>query len=138
MDPERPPQLRTVTDADSVAQESAAPLQPAFDVNPLAELVADVIEATNMLPADKLAFVRERARTGSFAQALIDEGLAEGASIARTLGARHNLPVVDIVDERVHSRRRLGDQRRTFHFTHGANWNGTWVAQDNAGQQAPP
>ncbi len=101
MDPERPPQLRTVTDADSVAQESAAPLQPAFDVNPLAELVADVIEATNMLPADKLAFVRERARTGSFAQALIDEGLAEGASIARTLGARHNLPVVDIVENGV-------------------------------------
>ena len=101
MDPERPPQLRTVTDADSVAQESAAPLQPAFDVNPLAELVADVIEATNILPADKLAFVRERARTGSFAQALIDEGLAEGASIARTLGARHNLPVVDIVENGV-------------------------------------
>ena len=101
MDPERPPQLRTVTDADSVAQESAAPLQPAFDVNPLAELVADVIEATNILPTDKLAFVRERARTGSFAQALIDEGLAEGASIARTLGARHNLPVVDIVENGV-------------------------------------
>jgi type IV pilus assembly protein PilB len=97
MDPERPPQLRTVGDADSVAQESAAPLQPAFDVNPLAELVADVVEATGILPADKLAFVRERARTGSFAKALIDEGLAEGASIARTLAARHNLPVVDIV-----------------------------------------
>ena len=101
MDPERPPQLRTVTDADPVAQESAAPLQPAFDVNPLAELVADVIEATDILPTDKLAFVRERARTGSFAQALIDEGLAEGASIARTLGARHNLPVVDIVENGV-------------------------------------
>src|SRR5687767_11111364 len=101
MDPERPPQLRTVTDADSVAQESATPLQPAFDVNPLAELVADVIEATGILPPDKLAFVRDRARTGSFAQALIDEGVAEGTSIARTLAAKHNLPVVDIVENGV-------------------------------------
>jgi type IV pilus assembly protein PilB len=101
MDPERPPQLRTVRDADPAAQESAAPLQPAFDVNPLAELVADVIEATGILSEDKLAFVRERARTGSFAQALIDEGLAEGASIARTLAARHNLQVVDIVERGV-------------------------------------
>jgi type IV pilus assembly protein PilB len=101
MDPERPPQLRTVKDADSAAQESAAPLQPAFDVNPLAELVADVIEATGILPPDKLAFVRDRARTGSFAQALIDEGVAEGTSIARTLAAKHNLPVVDIVENGV-------------------------------------
>jgi type IV pilus assembly protein PilB len=101
MDPERPPQLRTVRDADPAAQESAAPLQPAFDVNPLAELVADVVEATGILPPDKLAFVRERARTGSFAQALIDEGVAEGSSIARILAAKHNLPVVDIVENGV-------------------------------------
>ena len=101
MDPERPPQLRTVTDADSAAQEGAAPLQPAFDVNPLAELVADVVEATGILPPDKLAFVRDRARTGSFAQALIDEGVAEGTTIARTLAAKHNLPVVDIVADGV-------------------------------------
>jgi type IV pilus assembly protein PilB len=101
MDPERPPQLRTVRDAEPAAQESAVPLQPAFDVNPLAELVADVIEATGILPPDKLSFVRDRARTGSFAQALIDEGLAEGSSIARTLAAKHNLPVVDIVENGV-------------------------------------
>ena len=101
MDPERPPQLRTVTDADSAAQEGAAPLQPAFDVNPLAELVADVVEATGILPPDKLAFVRDRARTGSFAQALIDEGVADGTTIARTLAAKHNLPVVDIVADGV-------------------------------------
>ena len=101
MDPERPPKLRTVAHADAAAQESAEALQPAFDVNPLAELVADVIEATGILPADKLAFVRDRARTGSFAQALIDEGLASGSSIARSLGQRHNLPVVDIVESGV-------------------------------------
>jgi type IV pilus assembly protein PilB len=101
MDPERPPQLRTVSGGDAADTPSAEPLQPAFDVNPLAELVADVVEATGLLTADKLAFVRDRARTGSFAQALVDEGLAEGASIARTIGARHNLPVVDIVERGV-------------------------------------
>jgi len=101
MDAERPNKLRTVTDAEAVAQPGAAPLQPAFDVNPLAELVADVIEATGLLQPDKLAFVRDRARSGSFAQALVDEGLAEGASIARTVAARHNLQVVDIVERGV-------------------------------------
>jgi type IV pilus assembly protein PilB len=103
MDAERSPKLRTVADAETSADPGAAPLQPAFDVNPLAELVADVIEATGLLPPDKLAFVRERARSGSFAAALVDEGLAEGASVARTLAARHNMEVVDIVERGVQS-----------------------------------
>jgi type IV pilus assembly protein PilB len=101
MDAERQPMLRTVSGETDAAQESALPLQGAFDVNPLAELVADVIEATGLLPADKLAFVRDRARTGSFAQALVEEGLAEGMSIARSVAARHNLPIVDIVERGV-------------------------------------
>jgi type IV pilus assembly protein PilB len=98
MDSERPSKLRTVKEAEAGAQEDAAPLQAAFDVNPLAELVADVIEATGILPADKLAFVRDAARTGSFADALIQEGLAESASIAKSVATRHNMPVVDIVE----------------------------------------
>jgi|SRR6187397_1080834 type IV pilus assembly protein PilB len=101
MDAERSPKLRTVAGVDADIESGAAPLQPAFDVNPLAELVADVIEATGLMPADKLAFVRERARAGSFAQALVDENLAEGASIARTLAARHNMQVVDIIERGV-------------------------------------
>jgi type IV pilus assembly protein PilB len=101
MDNERQPMLRTVSGETDAAQESAAPLHGAFDVNPLAELVADVVEATGILPADKLSFVRDRARTGSFAQALVEEGLAEGVSIARSVAARHNLPIVDIVERGV-------------------------------------
>jgi type IV pilus assembly protein PilB len=101
MDAERSPKLRTVADNEAAAEPGAAPLQPAFDVNPLAELVADVIEATGLLPPDKLSFVRERARSGSFASALVEEGLAEGASVARTLAARHNMEVVDIVERGV-------------------------------------
>jgi type IV pilus assembly protein PilB len=101
MDAERSPKLRTVADSEAAAEPGAAALQPAFDVNPLAELVADVIEATGLLPGDKLAFVRERARSGSFAAALVEEGLAEGVSVARTLAARHNMHVVDIVERGV-------------------------------------
>src|SRR3954468_7341675 len=108
MDAERSPKLRTVADSEVAAEPGAAPLQPAFDVNPLAELVADVIEATGLLPADKLAFVRDRARSGSFATALVEENLAEGASVARTLAARHNMHVVDIVERGV--QREAADQ----------------------------
>src|SRR6187431_261882 len=98
MEPERPPMLRTVSGEQIAAQEgAAAQLQGAFEVNPLAELVADVIEATGILAPDKIAFVRDRARTGSFAQALVEEGLAQGESIARSFALRHNLTVVDIV-----------------------------------------
>jgi type IV pilus assembly protein PilB len=98
MGSEHPPKLRTVANAESAAGEPAAPLQPAFQINPLAELVADVIEATKLVPADKLAFVRDRARSGSFADALLEEGLAAGTSIAKSLAARHNLPLVDIIE----------------------------------------
>jgi type IV pilus assembly protein PilB len=98
MDQQRPAQLRTVADDEGGVEETASPLQPAFPVNALAELVADVIEATGLVPADRLAFVREKARTGTFAQALVDEGLAEGATIARMLASKHNLPFVDLVE----------------------------------------
>ena len=98
MDKERPAQLRTVAETDSgAADETAQPLQPAFQVNPLAELVADIVEATGLLAPDRLAFVRDKARTSSFAQALLDEGLADTALIAKSLAARHNLPLVDVV-----------------------------------------
>ena len=44
--------LRTVSGEQIAAQEgAAAQLQGAFEVNPLAELVADVIEATGILAA---------------------------------------------------------------------------------------
>jgi type IV pilus assembly protein PilB len=98
MDKERPAQLRTVTeDASGAAESSAQPLQPAFQVNPLAELVADIVEATGLLAPDRIAFVRDKARTTTFAQALLEEGYADTSMIAKSLAARHNLSVVDIV-----------------------------------------
>jgi type IV pilus assembly protein PilB len=94
MDLDRPPRLRT---SGRGARPAAGEALPAFPVNELAELVADLIEATGLLPADKLALVRGRAKQGSsFSRALVDEGLGTPEGIARTLANRHDLPFVDL------------------------------------------
>jgi type IV pilus assembly protein PilB len=98
MDEKRPAKLRTVAESENGAEEEASQLQPAFPVNPLAELVADIVEATGLVAPDKLAFVRDKARTGSFADALLDEGFADGPTVARSRASRHNLPLIDLVE----------------------------------------
>jgi type IV pilus assembly protein PilB len=71
----------------------------AYGINELAELVADLLAATQLVPADELALARGRARqTGSFAQALVEEGIASSDGIARILAARHQLPLVDLAE----------------------------------------
>jgi type IV pilus assembly protein PilB len=97
MEFERPPTLRTGP-AEGAEGTPAAP-SPAggFGVNALAELVADLLGATSLVPPDKLALVRGRAgQSGSIAQAIVDEGIASGEGIARMLAARHQLPLVDL------------------------------------------
>ncbi len=89
------PRLRT---APAPAVPGGSRLRPAFPVNASAELVADLLAATGLIDADKLALARGRAaQTGSFAQALVEEGLASSDAIARLLAARHQLPLVDLV-----------------------------------------
>ncbi len=80
-------------------EETAAPLPvPAVGIdNGPAELVADLIEATRLVPVDRLALVRGHTRQGgSFAEALVTEGLASSEGVARMLAARHRLPLVDL------------------------------------------
>jgi len=68
-----------------------------FGVNDLAELVADLIETTGLVPADRMAAVRGRTKQGqSFAQAVLDEGVATPDGVARTLASRYQLPYVDL------------------------------------------
>src|SRR5947207_14048719 len=68
-------------------------------VNATAELVADLLAASGLVPEDKLALARGRAgASGSLAQALIDEGIATQEGIARTLAARYQLPLIDLSD----------------------------------------
>src|ERR687884_1818024 len=94
MEFERPPTLRPAAPPDG---EAAQPLAPAGGhVNPVAELVADLLAATGLLTEDKLAVVRGRAGQGSIAQAILDEGLASADGVARIRAARHQLPLVDL------------------------------------------
>jgi type IV pilus assembly protein PilB len=91
------PKLRTSTDAGPKQAVPAAGLPASHPVNELAELVADLIETTGLVQPDRLALVRGHAKQGgSFAQAVLDEGVASPEGIARTLAARFQLPFVDL------------------------------------------
>jgi type IV pilus assembly protein PilB len=66
-------------------------------VNESVELVVDLLSATKLVPADKLALARGRAQqTGSLSGALVEEGVASSEGIARILAARHRLPLIDL------------------------------------------
>jgi type IV pilus assembly protein PilB len=76
-----------------------AALGGARDIDALTELVADVLEATGLVPLDRLSAARARAGRGSLAQALVDEGLASGVGVAQAYAQRYHLPYVDILSE---------------------------------------
>ena len=90
------PSLRTAGDGLQGATP-AQPLRSALPVNAVAELVVDLLAATGLVPADKLALVRGRAQQGTgLAQAILDEGVATNEGIARALATRYHLPLVDL------------------------------------------
>jgi len=100
MDTDRPPQLRTPgTEPGAVTPPGGSGIGgPPPPINALAELVADLIAATGLVPADKLAGVRSAAGMGSFAAALVDQNVASSEGLARILAARSGLPLVDLAD----------------------------------------
>ena len=97
MEPEQP-NLHAVPDGQDAEASDAAlgPPLESFPVDESAELVADLIGATGLIPADRLALVRGRAVRSSFSEALVEEGLASSEGVARMLAARHRLPLVDL------------------------------------------
>src|ERR1044072_2483909 len=91
--------LRTVPSQGSDAPATPGGPTPAGapGVNETAELLADLLAATGLIPDDKLALAKGRAgASGALAQALVDEGIATSEGIARTLAARHPLPLIDL------------------------------------------
>ena len=96
MELDRPAKLRTP--AAEETGPSAGPLRPAFPVNAVSELVADVVEQTGLLSPADVTLARSAAKTSSFAQALVDEGLAAPERVATALSARFGLPVVDLLE----------------------------------------
>jgi type IV pilus assembly protein PilB len=65
------------------------------------DLVAELVSESGLLPPDKVEAVRLSARGGSFARALLDEGLANSLGIARNLAELYHLPLVDLAVEGV-------------------------------------
>jgi type IV pilus assembly protein PilB len=71
-------------------------------MNPVAELVVDLLAATGLIAPDKLALVRGRAQQGvALGQAILDEGVATSEGIARALATRYQLPLVDLAAQQV-------------------------------------
>jgi type IV pilus assembly protein PilB len=97
MDFERPPNLRTAGSPPAGAtSQTGARFGDPPPINALAELVADLLASTGLVPADKLALVRGGAGQGSLAQALIEQNVATSEGVARTLAARYQMPLVDL------------------------------------------
>jgi len=99
MDLKRPNKLRLSgkSGASDAPAGGDAALPAGHPVNEVAELVADLIEATGLVSADRLAAVRGRVKEGgSFAQAVLDEGVATPEGLARTLASRFQLPFIDL------------------------------------------
>jgi type IV pilus assembly protein PilB len=95
--PHEPPELRPLRAVEEREDSAVAPVRGAGIQNEPAELVADLIEATGLVPLDRLALVRGAARQGAtVAEALVSEGLASSEGVARMLAARHRLPLVDL------------------------------------------
>ena len=61
-----------------------------------AALVGDLLGTAGLIPAERIAAILARANGGSFAQAMLEEGVASSEGIARMLAARHQLPLVDL------------------------------------------
>jgi type IV pilus assembly protein PilB len=74
-------------------------------INTSAELLADLLAATELVSPDKPALARGRAgSSGSLAEALVEEGLATPEGIARTLASRYRLPLVDLSETGIDDR----------------------------------
>jgi type IV pilus assembly protein PilB len=68
-----------------------------FAANESAELLADLLEPTGLVPREGLELVRRRAgSSGSFSEALLEEGIGSPDAAARALARRTGLPLVDL------------------------------------------
>src|SRR5918992_1469760 len=81
--------------ADEAPAHVAAPL----GLNESAEQLVDLLGATGLVTPEGLERARQRAgASGSFAEALLEEGVASSDAAARALARRTGLPLVDLND----------------------------------------
>jgi type IV pilus assembly protein PilB len=68
-----------------------------FAANESAEFLADLLEPTGLVSREGLELVRRRAgSSGSFSEALLEEGIGSPDAAARALARRTGLPLVDL------------------------------------------
>ncbi len=94
MNPERPTRASEQKDEQAATGGGAPHVFDGVNVN--AELVADLLAATGLLPDDKLNALRGVAGQGSLAEALVSGGFAASEGVARMLAARHHVPLTDL------------------------------------------
>jgi type IV pilus assembly protein PilB len=102
-----------VNAGDMPSLDPVAPPGAGISVNPVNELVADLLETTGLVSPDRLAGVRSASIGTTISQAIVDEGLAApgvetpppspiGARGLRQVGTDHShLPQVDLASEGV-------------------------------------
>jgi type IV pilus assembly protein PilB len=71
-------------------------LRAPFPIRRQNELLLDLLAATELVQADRLALVRGASQQSSVVQALVDEGLVQADAVARGVAVRHGLPFVDL------------------------------------------
>jgi type IV pilus assembly protein PilB len=94
-----PGPLRTsATSAGDGGADASPPefARAASDFSSVADLVAELVSVTQLVGRDRLAAARGRAGTGSLAEALEAEGVAQPEGVGMALARRYNLPYVDI------------------------------------------
>jgi type IV pilus assembly protein PilB len=92
--------LRTSTNLGDRAG-SDAPGGDGGGFETIADLVAELLASAELVPRDRLAAARGRAGAGSLAESLRDEGVSQPDGVARSLARRHDLPFIDLQEERV-------------------------------------
>jgi type IV pilus assembly protein PilB len=91
--PETKDQLRTAATDAPAGGSLASP----FGIDETTELLLDLLEHSALVAPDALTLVRGRTAAGTpVTQALIDEGVASSAGVARMLAVRHHLAIVDL------------------------------------------
>ena len=102
MDRDSQPDLHLVGEGASDSADGREERPVDLVAGPASDLVADLVGDTGLLPAEKIDELRQRAALGgSFAEALLDDGLASSLGIARSLAERYHLPLVDLAVEGV-------------------------------------
>jgi len=84
------------------ARGAARPLAGARQINALAELLGDLLEATGLVTPDKLAEARSDAGAeGSLVTALTEKGVIPAERMAKVQAAHFHLPLIALADEKI-------------------------------------